>query len=590
MNKRIQAKIATALIISLLSGCGLDSGADDNSDTKDLSAIESSASVNAASESSETENQDASDVASSDESSDEEEIDEELKAYQEWIDEPANQMVLLKLFESPDEIEWIDVLYEAAMRDFIGHPFSDSDDDMISDFLALSGKSEEKTYKVRVITDDEIAEYIKEKTGSSFSIDKDEIKENEDYWFYSDKFDVWYCYCWYIDSYDYECYGISEYEFECLDVAEDGDEITLHVRSYTYTDIHKAQTEIKMKKSGDGYQILSNVIQWEGGAIGSYPVNIPKLGDDVTVYIYDDYRLTDSSRQPTGEYSYSATVCGDDADYLDFSVDESNDLGSIIGIKEIGTGDYDMDRSTDLIVIVEFEKATYPFLYGSSCMCDKYMSEYAYKEVTDISCESILDYLTGGHSDTGFTDYKEAFRIIARNENGASGGSLTDSDYSNDYKFKLVYFNDDDIPELVFDHSGYWLSVYEFIDGYVYCIGGFGYGAFGKHGYDYFERCGVIINDDVDHAGDDYYTSYYKYNEENHTIEEAMYHHGINVDSDEYGEEGYYIYEDGAKEPTEVTEKEYNEALSKLIENASDDSFKSLNGELSYEEIMEELK
>ena len=126
MNKRIQAKIATALIISLLSGCGLDSGADDNSDTKDLSAIESSASVNAASESSETENQDASDVASSGASSDEEENDEDLKAYQDWIDEPANQMVLLKPFESPAEIDWIDVLNEAAMRDFIGHPFSDS--------------------------------------------------------------------------------------------------------------------------------------------------------------------------------------------------------------------------------------------------------------------------------------------------------------------------------------------------------------------------------------------------------------------------------------------------------------------------------
>lgn len=590
MNKRIQAKIATALIISLLSGCGLDSGADDNSDTKDLSAIESSASVNAASESSETENQYASDVASSDESSDEEEIDEELKAYQEWIDEPANQMVLLKPFESPDEIEWIDVLYEAAMRDFIGHPFSDSDDDMISDFLALSGKSEEKTYKVRVITEDEIAEYTKEKTGSSFSIDKDEIMEKEDDWFYSDKFDVWYCYCWYIDSDYFESYGIPEYEFECLDVSEDGDEITLHVRSYTYTDIHKAQTEIKMKDSGDGYQISSNVIQWEGGAIGSYPVNMPERGDDVIVYVYDDYRLTDSSHQPTGEYSYSATVCGDNVEYLYFSVSEPNDFGSIIGIKEIGTGDCDMDGSMDLIVIVEFEKSTYPFIYGSGCMSGNVVSDYVCKEVSDITCENVLDYLTEGHSDTGFADYKEAFRILSHNYNGAYGGSLTDSDYSNNYRYKLVYFNNDDILELVIDHSGYYLSVYEFIDGYVYCIGGFGYGAFGKHGYDYFERCGVIINDDVDHAGDDYYTSYYKYNEENHTIEEAMYHHGINVDSDEYGEEGYYIYEDGAKEPTEVTEKEYNEALSKLIENASDDSFKSLNGELSYEEIMEELK
>ena len=611
MDKKIYRLLATVLTVTLLFGCGANSGADNNSNAStESSTTGAQVASNAASSTDSSDSDNSSDVddssdgsSDSDESSsgssEEEEIDEELKVYQDWINKPANQMVLLNIFNTPEDIIWTDILEEAAMRDFIGHPFGDDDDDMISDFLEISGISEEGTKKVRVITDEEIAEYTKEKTGSSFSISKDDLKEDEHTWFYSDKFGVWYCYCGYLYSVDHEYHGMPEYEFECLDVAEDGDEVTLHVKSYTYSNMHKTQTEIKMKKNGGSYQVLSNVIQWEGGSVDSFTVDLPMLGGETTIYIYDDQRLTDGMHQPTGEYTYSAAIIrGEEAQYTDFEYgDHMEKLGDVIGVKEMGTGDYNMDNVIDLVAIVEFENDIYPVLYYfqddyyyTGFSLDYDMSEYAYSKVSDPTCEKVVGYLSDGHSGTGFADYKEAFRIFARNYYGSYKVLSKDPVDDRYFQFDLIYFNNDDIPELVINRVG-CVFVFEFVDGYMYpIVDGWGYGAMGNAGYEYFERCGVIENFNQDHGGEEFYITYCKLNEEEHTMETTMYFHGINVDDDRYGDEGYYIYDDATEDWIEVSEDEYNEALDKLLENSGVDEYKCLDGEMTYEEVLKELK
>ena len=128
--------------------------------------------------------------------------------------------------------------------------------------------------------------------------------------------------------------------------------------------------------------------------------------------------------------------------------------------------------------------------------------------------------------------------------------------------------------------------MYEYVDGFLYAIvDGWGYGAGGNSGYEYYEKAGVISNFDQDGAGAEYYSSYFALNEETHTMEEVLYYHGVNDES--CGEPGYYAKVDG--EWVEVTEEEYHELLDGYLQKWSGLDPEYIIGTKSYDEIMEEL-
>ena len=135
-----------------------------------------------------------------------------------------------------------------------------------------------------------------------------------------------------------------------------------------------------------------------------------------------------------------------------------------------------------------------------------------------------------------------------------------------DYTYNLIYFNDDDIPELVVAINGYVIYMYTFDSGYVYeAIDGWPYGAMGNTGYEYIPYQNVLRNYDSDFAGALIYETYMKLNENNEMVDyhdnylNMRFFKDLNGDSmpsdDEYTEDGeaYYFYGD-----TEITEEEYN--------------------------------
>lgn len=78
--------------------------------------------------------------------------------------------------------------------------------------------------------------------------------------------------------------------------------------------------------------------------------------------------------------------------------------------------------------------------------------------------------------------------------------SYEKSDFS--YKYDFIYFNDDDIPELVVELSGCSVSLYTFHEGEIHLLmHGWGYGAGGNHGYQYIERGNVLMNFNSDYGG-----------------------------------------------------------------------------------------
>ncbi len=69
-------------------------------------------------------------------------------------------------------------------------------------------------------------------------------------------------------------------------------------------------------------------------------------------------------------------------------------------------------------------------------------------------------------------------------------------------QYRLIYFNQDDIPDLVVAFNGYWVRLYVYGEGKAHLVAeDWPYGAFGNAGYEYIEKQGIINNYNSDFAG-----------------------------------------------------------------------------------------
>lgn len=112
--------------------------------------------------------------------------------------------------------------------------------------------------------------------------------------------------------------------------------------------------------------------------------------------------------------------------------------------------------------------------------------------------------------------YEHFINFIEETEK-SNGGML------GEIKYDLVYVTDDDIPELLVDYSGYWISLYTYVDNNVYPImEQEPYGAWGRM-YEYRDREGIIHSSCYSLEGDTEitYDELYKIND-NYELE-ALY-------------------------------------------------------------------
>ena len=144
---------------------------------------------------------------------------------------------------------------------------------------------------------------------------------------------------------------------------------------------------------------------------------------------------------------------------------------------------------------------------------------------------------------------------------------------TSEIKYDLIYFNNDDVLDLVVGEQGYWVSVYLYDNGQVYNpVYEWPYGAMGNAGYDYIEKCGVILNYNSDYAGVIGTTAAFILNSnfEFDTLSatrlldefldenDEMYSDILNA----YNEYGGFYYN-----VTKITEEEYNEKMNMLLQN-----------------------
>ena len=79
---------------------------------------------------------------------------------------------------------------------------------------------------------------------------------------------------------------------------------------------------------------------------------------------------------------------------------------------------------------------------------------------------------------------------------------LSDQQYGDNAKYDLIYFDEDEIPELLISARGYWTTMYAFSDGEILCpMDQWAYGAMGNTGYSYLPSQNKLYNQNADYAG-----------------------------------------------------------------------------------------
>ena len=174
--------------------------------------------------------------------------------------------------------------------------------------------------------------------------------------------------------------------------------------------------------------------------------------------------------------------------------------------------DVNYDNETDIVLIETYGDTSFAAVYYGEAYTyldgDVSVSFYAMERLSDnltssvetLTIPVIRDFLGNGKKNGEFADYREAYLAVGKLKEMESDGKI---------EYELVYFDEDDIPELVADHTGYFMSLYTYHDGKIYTLmNEWGYGAMGNAGYEYCPRKNSLRNYDADYAGLILYTTY----------------------------------------------------------------------------------
>ncbi len=172
--------------------------------------------------------------------------------------------------------------------------------------------------------------------------------------------------------------------------------------------------------------------------------------------------------------------------------------------------DINYDGNTDIVLIETYGDTSFAAVYygfgENSYDYEKYfdiqekLSEAISSQVETLTIPEIRAFLADGKKNGEFSDYQEAYRAVSK---------LCGIESSGEEEYNLIYFDDDDIPELVAGVEGYYISLYTYKDGTAYTLmNRWAYGAMGNAGYEYCPKGNSLRNYNADYAGAIMYTTY----------------------------------------------------------------------------------
>lgn len=164
----------------------------------------------------------------------------------------------------------------------------------------------------------------------------------------------------------------------------------------------------------------------------------------------------------------------------------------------------------------------------------------------------------------------------------------------NKVAFGLVYFDDDDVPELVAGLNGYFVSLYTF-DGesVVPIFTDWGYGAGGNTGYNYLPGEGVIYNMDNDYAGVVVWETFLKWDPEAKELKDINGGSLYVVYAEDLDGDGHISEEEMEKSKSDEPHFYFRDeeiSQSEYQKHRYAGEYEYLIGDMTYEEITEALK
>lgn len=185
--------------------------------------------------------------------------------------------------------------------------------------------------------------------------------------------------------------------------------------------------------------------------------------------------------------------------------------------------DVNYDNMTDIVLIETYGDTSFAAIYYGRTYtgwgipvvfsAQEQISDNISGLVEPLTVPMIRSFLSNGKNNGEFTDYQEAYRAIGR---------LSDLETTGRWEYNLIYFDGDDIPELVSGVRGYYISLYTFHDGRIYTLMDCeAYGAGGNPGYEYVPGQNSMRNYNTDYAGLILYTTYASISDQ-YTMDESV--------------------------------------------------------------------
>lgn len=210
-----------------------------------------------------------------------------------------------------------------------------------------------------------------------------------------------------------------------------------------------------------------------------------------------------------GEFSMQIIQDGKVLEEIQAYIPERLKEESFKSLDAVSFYDVNYDGNTDLVLIETYGNFMFTAVYYGVSLEDgqngyfniqEQLSENLSNQVEPLSIPKIRECLSNGKKNGEFSCYQEAFEAVAK---------LCELESEDRQKFNLIYFDEDEIPELATGVFGYSASLYLYRDGKVYTLMDcWPYGAMGNTGYEYVPRKNSLRNDNSDFAGAIHYTTY----------------------------------------------------------------------------------
>ena len=152
--------------------------------------------------------------------------------------------------------------------------------------------------------------------------------------------------------------------------------------------------------------------------------------------------------------------------------------------------DVNYDDYTDIVLIQTYGDTTFATIYEGFVVEERNyrhfavnydLSENITKEVAELTIPNIRHCLATYKKNGEFASYQEAYEAMSR-----LNTLENNVEREGEFKYDLIYVDEDEIPELVVANNGYWVSLYTYKNGRIYTLmDREAYGTHGNDGYQY---------------------------------------------------------------------------------------------------------